>query len=303
MKNVIIFGAGPSGAVLARRFAEQNYKVTVFEKRNHIAGNLYDYKNKDGIIIHKYGPHIFQCSDEKIINYVKKYSDWKEFRHKVNVKVKGKEVPLPINFESIDILFPSKSEMLKQILKKEFKDKKVIYIMDLLKSVDELKKLGEFIYENIFENYTIKMWGLNPKDIDPTVLKRVPLRLSYDDGYFSDDFQAVPIDGYTKLINNILNHKNIKIKLNSNPNILEIKENKTYINGKESEDTIIWTGPIDKLFNFSEGELPYRSLKFKLENYKKNSYQSRAVVNYPSHPTMTRITLFNTFIPVSIVKR
>ncbi len=285
-----IFGAGPTGSVIARRYAEKGEKVTVFEVRNHIAGNLYDYVSENGVIVHKYGPHIFQTSNDKVIEYIKNFAEWKEFRHKVNVVINGKEVPLPINFQSIDLLLENAEEM-KDLLSKEFENRKVVYIQDLLDSTNsKVNEFGDFIFKNVFENYTTKMWGISPEEIDQSVLKRVPIRLSYDDGYFTDKFQAVPIGGYTKFISNILNHPNIEVKLNCPKDIIKIVNNKLIVNGKHDEENInIYTGPIDSLFDFDEGEVPYRSLKFVFEK-KDKIENTRYVVNYPSHPTMTRIT-------------
>lgn len=285
-----IFGAGPTGAVLARRYAEKGEQVKVYEIRNHIAGNLYDYVDENGVIVHKYGPHIFQTSDEQVIEYVKQWTEWSEFRHKVNVVINGKEVPLPINFKSIEILFDNSEEIKNKLIEK-FPGQDVTYIMNLLKLDDPiLKEFGEFVYKNVFENYTTKMWDINPEDIDPSVLRRVPVRLSEDDGYFTDTMQAVPTKGYTNFIKNILDHKNIEIILNSPKDIIKIENDKLLVNNIENiNDTNIYTGPIDALFNFDNGEVPYRSLKFEFEK-KDNIFNSRYVVNYPAHPTMTRIT-------------
>lgn len=285
-----IYGAGPTGSVIARRYAELGEKVRVYEVRDHIAGNLFDYIDDNGVIVHKYGPHIFQTSDEVVINYVKGFAEWSEFRHKVNVVIGDKEVPLPINFESIDLLFDN-SEVIKEKLINTFPGKDVTFVMDLLELEDEeLKEFGKFVYDNVFENYTTKMWDISPEDIDPSVLRRVPVRLSYDDGYFSDTMQAVPTKGYTKFIAEILNHENIEIILNAPKDIIKVIDNKLYVNGEINKDDInVYTGPIDALFNYDNGEVPYRSLKFDFEK-KDKVYNTRYVVNYPSHPTMTRIT-------------
>lgn len=287
---VNIFGAGPSGAVLARRYAEKGEKVNVYEVRSHIGGNLYDFKDSNGVLVHKYGPHIFQTSNDDVIEYIKKFSKWKEFRHKVNVVIDKKEVPLPINLESIDKLFDN-SDLIKKELKKEFKDQKITYILDLVSSKNPiLKDFGNFIYKNVFENYTIKMWGISPEQIDKSVLERVPIKLSYDDGYFDDKFQAVPEGGYTEFVSSILSHPNITVKLNCDKDIIKVVDNKLFIFGKENENDInIYTGPIDRLFNFKYGEIPYRSLNFVFED-QNDIYNSRYVVNYPSDPYMTRIT-------------
>ncbi len=285
-----IFGAGPTGSIIARRYAEKGEKVTIYELRDHVAGNLYDYIDDNGVIVHKYGPHIFQTSDEEVIEYVKSFVEWSEFRHKVNVFIGEKEVPLPINFESIDKLFDNSNEI-KNNLKSEFPNQDVTFIMDLLE-IDNpiLREFGQFVYENVFENYTTKMWGIDPKDIDRSVLKRVPIRLSYDDGYFSDTMQAVPTKGYTNFISEIIKHENIEVKLSQPKDIIKVIDGKLLINGIENtEDTNIYTGPIDGLFNYDNGEVPYRSLKFEFET-KDEIYNSRYVVNYPADPIMTRIT-------------
>lgn len=285
-----IFGAGPTGSIIARRYAEKGETVKVYEVRDHIAGNLFDYVDENGVIVHKYGPHIFQTSDDTVIDYVKKFSNWKEFRHKVNVIIGDKEVPLPINFDSIDKLFEN-SEEIKSKLIKTFPGKEVTFIMDLIELDDEvLKGFGQFVYENVFENYTTKMWGIDPKDIDPSVLRRVPVRLSYDDGYFSDKMQAVPSKGYTNFISNILDHENIEVILNAGKDIIKVVEGKLFINNNHNENDVnIYTGPIDALFNYDNGEVPYRSLKFEFEK-KDKIFNKRYVVNYPAHESMTRIT-------------
>lgn len=275
---------------MARRYAELGHQVTVFEVRDHIGGNLYDYKDTNGVIVHKYGPHIFQTSDNEVIEYVKQFSDWVEFRHKVNVNINDIEVPLPINFKSIEMLFDN-AEEIKSALIEEYKGQEVTFVRDLLDSSNEvIKTFGEFVYKNVFENYTTKMWNISPEDIDPTVLQRVPIRLSYDDGYFTDTFQAMPKEGYTKFISNILDHSNIEVKLNVSKDYIRIVEGKLIVNGEENIDDInVYTGPIDALFNYKNGEVPYRSLRFEVEQ-KPEIYNSRYVVNYPAHPTMTRIT-------------
>lgn len=290
MKKIIkVFGLGPSGSVISRRYAEAGYEVDAYEVRNHIAGNLFDYRDENGVLVHKYGPHIFQTSDDEVIEYVKKYSDWVEFRHQVDVVIEDKIVPLPINFKSIEILFEN-SEEIKGKLIEFFPGQSVTYIVDLINHEDKvINDFGKYVYKNVFENYTTKMWGIDPKDIDQSVLKRVPVRLSYDDGYFSDKFQAVPKNGYTNFISNILKHENINIELNTKSDYIKVKDGKVLINDEVCEEDVVYTGPIDKLFDYKYGEVPYRSLKFSFENVEHGD-QDRPVVNYPSHPTMTRIT-------------
>lgn len=291
--DYFIFGCGLSGAVLANRLINKNpnKKILIFELRSQIGGNIYDFKDQNGIIVHKYGPHIFHSSDDKVINFVKSFAKWKEFRHKVNVKIEEKEVPLPINFKSIDLLFSAKKEEIKKALKEEFGEAKNTFIFNLLNSKNLLiKEFGNFIYKNVFENYSTKMWGQNPLNLDKDILKRVPIILSYDDGYFNDKFQAVPEKGYTEFLKKLIYNKNIEVILNADFNVLKIKDDKTYILDQEIEKPIIYTGMIDKLFNYKFEKLNYRSINFKFETVNIDSFQKRAVTNYPADKKMTRIT-------------
>ncbi|CRX36960.1 / rfbD / putative UDP-galactopyranose mutase /:439595 Forward [Candidatus Hepatoplasma crinochetorum] len=291
--DYFIFGCGLSGATLANKLINENpnKKILIFELRPQIGGNIYDFKDQNGIIIHKYGPHIFHSSNDKVINFVKSFSKWKEFRHRVNVKIEEEEVPLPINFKSIDILFSLKKEEIKEALIKEFNGAKNTFIFNLLNSKNNLiKDFGNFIYKNVFENYSTKMWGQNPLNLDKDILKRVPIILSYDDGYFNDKFQAVPDNGYTEFLKKIIDNKNIKVILNTDFNILKIINNKTYILNEEIKKPIIYTGMIDKLFNYKFGKLDYRSINFQFETVKVDSFQKRAITNYPADEKMTRIT-------------
>lgn len=291
--DVVVVGAGPSGAIIARRYAEEGKKVLVLDKRDHIAGNLYDLKNENNITYHKYGPHIFHTNDDQVIEYVKKFTDFIEYRWKVNVNIAGKEVPLPINFESIDLLFEKqKAEEIKKELKKEFKEQTKTFIMDMLEIKNKtLNEFANFVYKNVFENYTTKMWGILPSQIDRSVLKRVPVRLNYDDGYFDDKFQGIPKNGYTAMANNILSHENIKIQLNTNAmNHFDLKDQKIYCDGNIFNKILVWTGPLEELFKEKFGKLDYRSLDFKFETHNKDQFQTRGTVNYPSDSKMTRIT-------------
>lgn len=290
--DVVIVGSGLSGAIIARRYAtELNKKVLILEKRNHIGGNVYDLKNDKGLTYHQYGPHIFHTNDDQVINYVKQFAEFNEWRWKVNVNINHKEVPMPINFESIDKLFPERSEEIKNAFKHHFPDKKVVYILDLLKSEDsQIKEIANFVYKNVFENYTVKMWGIPAHEIDKGVLQRVPVRLSYDDGYFDDKFQGAPKLGYTHMVQNILHNPNIHVELNVNATeLIKLENGHVYINNHEFKGTLVWTGPLEELVK-SNIKLPYRSLNFEFENINKEQFQSRGTVNYPAHPTMTRIT-------------
>ena len=285
----IIIGAGISGVVIARKLAEQGHEITIYEKRNHIAGNMYDYE-KNGILIHKYGPHIFHTSKDNVIEFVEQFWKLNNFRNVVEGYVNNKLVPIPFNFKSIDISFPEQAEQIKNKLKELYPDKETIPILELKKSNDPLiRNVAQFVYENLFLNYTTKMWNLKPDEIDESVTARIPIILSYRNTYFNDKYEGLPLDGYTKAIERMLDHPNIKIHLNTDANnLISFNSDQILINNKES--IVIYTGPLDKLFNNKYGSLDYRSLFFSFETLNQTKFQDTAVVNYPADPTMTRIT-------------
>ncbi|MGL5617774.1 MAG: UDP-galactopyranose mutase [Metamycoplasmataceae bacterium] len=290
MKKIKIIGAGLSGAVLARVLAENDFDVEIIEKRETIGGNLFDKKIK-GIMVHKYGPHIFHTSKKDVIEFMNRFWKLNKFKNVVEGYVDGKLVPIPFNFKSIDICFPNEKEKIKNALLGEYPNKANIAILELFKNKDPLiKEVATFIYKNLFENYTIKMWSLKPNEIDGSVTARIPVILSYENTYFNDEYEGVPEDGYLKTIERILGHKNIKFSVNENGiDYLHFNKNTISFNGDEN-CLIIYTGPLDALFENKFGVLDYRSLDIKIEEVNKERYQKTAVVNYPAHPTMTRIT-------------
>ncbi|MGL5357617.1 MAG: UDP-galactopyranose mutase [Metamycoplasmataceae bacterium] len=294
--KVIIVGAGISGATIARYLAEKNYNIEIYEKRDVVAGHIFD-QEIEGIIVQKYGPHIFHTSKEKVIDFISKFMEKNNFNNKVEGFVKGKKIPIPFNFTGIDTFFKDDAEEIKKILLTDFKNLKSVPILELEKHNNPLiKKLSKFIYENIFENYTTKMWGLKPDEIDKSVTARVPIVLSYYDRYFIDPYEGIPIHGFTNVVENILNHKNIKVFLSNDADKkIVFKEDKILFNGEDN--LVIYTGPIDKLFKNEYGILDYRSLKIDIEKLPISQYQETAVVNYPADPKMTRITEFQNFYP------
>jgi len=218
MFDYIIVGAGFAGSVIAERIAKVlNKKVLVIEKRNHIGGNCYDYKSKEGIIIHKYGPHLFHTNNKDVFDYLSNFTDWQIYNHKVLAFIDGKKVPIPFNFNSIELLFPKPlaEKLINKLLEKYPYGSKVP-ILELKKENDkDLKFLADYVYEKVFKNYTAKQWGKRPEEIDPNVTARVPIFIGRDDRYFNDRYQVVPIDGYTKIFERMLSHPNIKLMLNT----------------------------------------------------------------------------------------
>lgn len=291
----IIVGAGLAGAVLACELAKKNKKVLVIEKRPHVGGNTYEEFDKNGVRIHLYGPHIFHTNSKEVFEYVEKYAEWYFYEHRVLGKIDGQLVPIPFNFKSIELLFDeAKAKAIKKSLLSNFKNQPKVSILDLISHKDKLiKSFGEFVYEKVFVHYTAKQWGIDIKDIDKSVINRVPVILGYDDRYFQDTYQFMPKNGYNQLINNLLADKKITIKLNTDADkLIQVVDDKLYFDKKLFDGEVLYTGQIDKFFGYKFGKLPYRSLKFKFENHSMNYYQSTSVVNYPNEQKYTRITEF-----------
>lgn len=285
-KNLIV-GAGISGAVLARLLAEKGQSMLVIDKRSHIGGNCFDYQDNAGICVHKYGPHIFRTDDEEIWRFLSRFTTWHNYIHKVRACIDDKEVPIPFNFASIDILFNrQKAKVFKEKLISNYGENKKIPILKLKKSDDtDLKELAAFVYEKVFYHYTLKQWGFKPEDLGGDALARVPIYTSYYDGYFTEKYQAMPIPSYTKMFENILNHPNIKVKLNT-----EFKDIKI------NYERLFYSGPIDEFFDYKLGALPYRSLNFEFKTLLQEKFQSAAVINYTGKEPWTRITEFKHFL-------
>lgn len=286
--DIIIIGAGISGATLAERFAsQQNKKVLVIEKRPHIGGNCYDYYNDAGILVSKYGAHIFHTNLEDVWSYVSTFTDWHSYNHKVLSSVDGKLVPIPVNITTVNTLFGLNIASEKEM--KYWLAKNVIKIDNPQNSEEvSLSTVGRHLHEKMFKNYTQKQWDLPPHKLNPSVIGRIPIRTNFEDRYFTDLYQAIPKEGYTKLFEKMLDHPNITVRLNTD--YFSIRDKLT--NYKK----IFFTGPIDQFFNFKYGKkLQYRSLRFEFETFNKEFYQSNAVINYPNDFEYTRIVEYKYF--------
>jgi UDP-galactopyranose mutase len=282
MFDYLIVGAGFAGSVLAERLASQaGKKVLIIDKRTHIAGNAYDYYNEDGILIHKYGPHIFHTNSKDVFEYLSEFTEWRPYEHRVLASVDGQLVPIPINLTTINQLY---GLSLNSSQVEEFFASKAEKVTQVKTSEDVVvSKVGRELYEKFFRGYTRKQWDLDPSELDASVTARVPTRVNKDDRYFTDTYQAMPLHGYTAMFQKMLSHPNIKVMLNT-----DYKEVIDIIPHKQ----LIYTGPIDAYFDYCYGKLPYRSLEFKFETIDKELFQPTGTVNYPNEQLYTRITDF-----------
>jgi UDP-galactopyranose mutase len=282
MFDYMVVGAGLAGAVIAERLATQkNKKVLIIDKRSHIGGNTYDYHNKDGILVHQYGPHIFHTNSREVFEYLGQFTPWRPYEHRVLASVDGLLVPIPINLNTINALYGLKlcSSEVDEFLKQRAVQK------DQVRTSEDvvLGAVGKELYEKFFKGYTKKQWDLYPCELDASVAARIPTRSNRDDRYFSDTYQAMPLYGYTRMFENMLNHPNIKIMLNT-----DYKEVDHMIPYKK----MIYTGPVDYFFNYCYGKLPYRSIEFKFETFEAEYVQKTGTINYPNEHLYTRTTEF-----------
>jgi len=281
--KILIVGAGFAGSICARELAEAGHQVLVVDRRDHIAGNAFDVKDEHGILIHKYGPHIFHTNSERIFNYLSKYTEWYQYEHRVRGVVDGKEYPFPINRDTLNQLYNldlTEEQAAEFYAKVREPKERVLTSEDVV-----LNSVGRDLYEKFFLNYTKKQWGLDPSQLKAGVAARIPTRINSDDRYFTDTYQAMPLHGYTAMFENLLNNPNIQVQLSTEFKDVLLEENQF--------DHIVYTGPIDAFYNFKFGHLPYRSLRFEHEHLANTEqYQSVGTVNYPNDFDFTRITEF-----------
>ena len=277
----IVVGCGISGAVVANLLATKfNEKVIIIEKKKHIAGSCFDYRDDNGICIHKYGSHIFHTNSNIVWEYLSQFSEFNNYEHRVIALIDGIETNIPFNFNSLYQVFPKNMALnLQSKLIENYGKNSKVPILELKKVKDnDLNFLADFIYKKVFLEYTKKQWGILPEKIDSTVTARVPIYIGEDNRYFHDKYQGIPIDGYTELIKKMITHPNITLMLNTD-----------YKNIKLKYKRLFYTGSIDEFFDYKYGKLPYRSLRFEFEEYNYAYYQKSAVVNYTTSEDFTRI--------------
>ena len=278
---IAVVGSGISGATIARLMADKGHKVCVIDKSNEIGGNCFDYRDNNGIMIHKYGSHIFHTSNKDVWDFLSRFTGFNTYMHKVLANIDGNELPIPFNFNTIRAAFPPLlAERIESKLLSRFRFNTKIPIKDFMSQDDEdLRFLAEYIYDKMFLHYTEKQWGKTPDEVDGAVTARVPVYLSRDNRYFQDRFQGIPLNGYAAMISAILDSPNIEVKLG-----------KAFsADCADNYDLVFFTGPVDELMNYEFGPLPYRSVHFKLEEYEMEHYLGNAVVNYPNNYDFTRI--------------
>jgi UDP-galactopyranose mutase len=278
----LVVGAGFAGSVIAERLAAgSNKKVLLCDKRSHIGGNAYDHYDDAGILVHRYGPHIFHTNSREVFEYLSRFTEWRPYQHRVRAAVDGQILPIPINLDTINALYGLNLTSFE--LDSFFQ--KVAEPCETIRTSEDVvvSKVGRELYEKFFRNYTRKQWGLDPSELDASVTSRVPTRTNRDDRYFTDTYQAMPLHGYTRMFENMLDHPNIKIMLNC-----DYRDIENEISFRE----MIYTGPVDAFFDYRFGKLPYRSLKFKHETHDQPVFQSAPVVNYPNDQLYTRVTEF-----------
>jgi UDP-galactopyranose mutase len=280
--DFMVVGAGFAGSVVAERLASSlDARVLLVDRRNHIGGNAYDHYDDAGILVHRYGPHIFHTASREVFEYLSRFTEWRSYQHRVVAAVEGQLVPIPINLDTIN-----------QLTNGRFSSSELdAYFRSVAEPVSEVRtsedvivsKVGRELYEKFFRNYTRKQWGLDPSQLDASVTSRIPVRTNRDGRYFTDAYQAMPLHGYTRMFERMLDHPNINLMLNTDYR---------QVQGLIPYDALVYTGPIDEFFDHRFGVLPYRSLDFKFETVNVPVHQTAPVVNYPNEYAYTRVTEF-----------
>ena len=298
--DCLVIGAGMAGAICARELAERGgKKVLVLERRDHVGGNAYDCFDEAGVLIHRYGPHIFHTNDRRVFEYLSRFTAWRNYEHQVvaNIPVgEGRqEMPVPFNLISMRTAFgKEKADSLAKKLIGEYGAEKKVTILELRKNPDpEIAALADYVYEHVFVHYTMKQWGQRPEEIDPNTTARVPVFLSEDCRYFQDVHQGMPAEGYTPMFERMLDHPDITVALGADAgDRLTLADGTVLLDGTPFTGTVIYTGAVDELFGCRYGRLPYRTLNFRFETHPVDFWQSHGTVNYTVDQGYTRITEF-----------
>jgi UDP-galactopyranose mutase len=279
--DYLIVGAGFAGSVLAERLADGlGKRVLLVDRRDHIGGNAYDHLDEAGVLVHRYGPHIFHTNAQRIVDYLSRFTEWRPYEHRVLAQVDEHRVPIPINLTTLNTLFGLSMD---EAQAEAFLAQRAEPVASIRTSEDVvINQIGQELYEKFFRGYTRKQWGLDPSQLDKSVTSRVPTRTNADDRYFTDQFQMMPLHGYTRMFERMLDHPNIDVLLATDFKV--VRERIAY-------QQLVYCGPIDEYFDYCFGRLPYRSLRFQHETVDVPLFQPVAVVNYPDERVpYTRIT-------------
>jgi UDP-galactopyranose mutase len=295
--DILIVGCGFAGGIVAYLSATKlNKKVLILEKRNHIAGNMYDEKDPEtGILVHRYGPHIFFTNKEQVYNLITEVGEWQPFTVKGRVDIDGQLMPSPFNYETIDNFFTrEKAGEIKEHLAKAYPGQEKTTIVSLLNSEDLIvREYGKFLFEKDYKPYTIKQWGIKPEELDVAVLERVPIRLNYIDRLLDQKYQVLPKTSFTSFFNLMLDRPNIDIQLNIDANdhlALDCTNGLVRFDGQAVGIPVVYTGALDELMHYKYGKLPYRSIDFRYETHNIESFQETSFSIYPFAQGYTRIT-------------
>jgi UDP-galactopyranose mutase len=291
--DIVVIGAGISGATLAERYASQGCKVLVLDKRDHIGGNCYDFQNEHGILVSKYGAHLFHTNFEDVWQYVNRFSDWYRHEHRVLARVDGKLVPIPVNITTVNAIFNKNIRTEAEM--QEFLDSVQVRCPHPKNGEEAaLARVGHVLYEKMFKHYTKKQWDKYPHELDASVLQRIPVRSNFDDRYFEDTYQALPQKGYTKLFEALLDHPGITVRLNTD--YFQVKSDPEIAGCR----MLFYAGPIDRFFGYmhsAQRSLQWRSIRFEWQTLDQEYFQQNSVVNYPdpADGAFTRIVEYKHF--------
>lgn len=291
--DVLVVGCGLTGSVAARCMAERGKHVEIWERRAHIGGNMYDYVDDHGFLVQKYGPHTFHTKKKDLYDYMCRFERWQDYKLTCGAVWDGKYTPTPFNFTTIDTFYPpEQAASLREKLQNVFEGREFATVVEVLEHPDpDIRAYAEYLFQNDYAPYTAKQWGVPPAEIDPSVLKRVPLRFSYDEGYFDDPYQVMPVHSFSRFFENLLDHPNITVKLGVEAlDRLSVRDNVLWLDRTEVSFPVIYTGALDELFGCVFGRLPYRSLRFEWKYTERDSVQPAPVVAYPQEKDYTRIT-------------
>ncbi len=280
MYDWLVVGAGFAGAVLAERLAsERDERVLVIDRRPHVAGNAFDHLDAAGVLVHRYGPHIFHTNSDAVFAHLSRFTKWRPYEHRVLGEVDGLRVPIPINLDTINTLYGL--DLTEDELEAWFAAR-AEPVAEIRTSEDVVvSRIGRELYEKFFQGYTRKQWALDPSELDRAVTARVPVRSNRDDRYFTDTHQAMPADGYTAMFERMLDHPNITVRTSTDY---------ADVRGRTSFRRLVWTGPVDEFFGHRFGRLPYRSLRFRHETLPQERFQPVGTVNFPQTEDFTRVS-------------